>query len=84
MAGEPIEQALLREVAEETGLNRFEALHRLTVAYRTWHSEEGGPPNKEEWHVFHLVAPPSSPDTSPPLFKQRQPPGPAEQLDSSQ
>jgi 8-oxo-dGTP pyrophosphatase MutT (NUDIX family) len=56
--GEEIESALLREVAEETGLAAWRVVRKLGV-YDYWNESTG---RWNERHVFHLTAMDDAPD----------------------
>lgn len=56
--GEAIEDALLREVFEETGRDDFRPV-RMLAHYDWVHPSTG---NTHERHVYHLEAPPGVPD----------------------
>jgi len=53
--GEAVEAALVREIREETGLTELHLKGKLAERYL--------PEFDETWHVFHLIAPDSLPDT---------------------
>jgi 8-oxo-dGTP pyrophosphatase MutT (NUDIX family) len=57
--GEAVEEAVLREVEEETGLTGLKLIRRLAV-YDYYNAYKG---KMNERHVFHLAAPAGTPDT---------------------
>jgi 8-oxo-dGTP pyrophosphatase MutT (NUDIX family) len=57
--GEPVEEAALREVTEETGLSGLKIVKRLAV-YDFYNAYTG---KMNERHVFHMAAPADTPDS---------------------